>query len=780
MYSWRQDNATVTCGIAVPVGTTHEQLKLLLTRRRMTLQIAGSEPLLRRQLSAPVVPSRTRAYTMYVPEDDDGQPEVRVVLFKESIAGWGSLFAGDLRGQGLCKSLHGELCATLDQADTSGSGHDEEGPAEEDPPGGAISMPRLRQTWRGPVAPGRRAGQPGAAARGGSSRNVDAARPLLAGLFPFGRGEVEDEWSVIRASSMRTAPEPTGARQSWRPAVRRPREPAQPPTAGEAVEAGGIVLASGDAGGGAPAPSGGSAAARSRQKKPKPPVPAYKGRVDPDAESSSSDDLGSDPGEEREYPLPGSEARCDGCACRSRRYYHCIQCGIGDAAFDLCVRCHRRGYYPKEHMRTYPHHDLEMVTPKAAPITRKPPPTAPPGGGKAPTGAFEAGVARGALTPLKAPALAPPASRAMVKAATPLVANTKYSWTQTDEEINLTVKLPPGLSRREIAVEIRPWLLRVTARGGHTLLEGSLDKPVVASEATWTWEPGEVQIMLPKEGGGPMFSRLFPSEEKLNPTLAIKQICEDEPYQGRYMDLTPEGRKIVDLHRNYNHARATGKAEWCGRHAPRPRPDPELGNHAVPLHPQADSPLPLTHIFAPLPPALSLPRQAIANPAHPSRPKRKSRPEVKVIPKAISSRRLVGASHRARRVLVPFPLTPCLRTRHMQGHRAGGGHEDDALLVGEGQQGRLGDRGRGEERGSHGEAGLSARREGRGGARLACVKDGVAWARRKQCAGGRRCDRGAGEGEASRRAARARACTCTRARSLSSQQRRRTRTAAHV
>lgn len=546
----------MTCGIAVPAGTTHEQLRLLLTRRRINLQLTGSESLLRRRLSAAVVPRRTRAYTMYVPEDGDGPPEVRIVLFKEAIAGWGTLFAGDSRGQQLCKGLRGE--PDPDQADPSGSGHGEEWPADKEAPDGALSMPRLRQTWRRPVDPGRGTGQPGAAARDGGGRTVDAVRPGPADPFLFGCGETEDELSVIRACPARALPETAGTRQSWRPAVRRPREPEQPEPAGEAAAAGVAVVASGGAGGSASAP--GCAAPPSRKKKPKPPVPTYKGRVDPDAESSSSDDLGSDPGEEREYPLPGSEARCDGCACNSRRYYHCIQCGIGDAAFDLCVRCHRRGYYPKEHMRTYPHHDLEIVTPKSAPITRKPPPKPSPGGGMA--GASVAAAGNSAALPRpKAPA--PAAAQAIVKAAVPLEANTKYSWTQTDEEINLTVKTPPGLSRREIAVEIRPLLLRVTARGGHTLLAGSLDKPVVASEATWTWEAGEIQIMLPKEGGAPMFSRLFPSEDKLNPTLAIKQICEDEPYQGRYMDLTPDGRRIVDLHRSYNHARATGKTEWC-------------------------------------------------------------------------------------------------------------------------------------------------------------------------------------------------------------------------
>ena len=41
--------------------------------------------------------------------------------------------------------------------------------------------------------------------------------------------------------------------------------------------------------------------------------------------------------------------------------------------------------------------------------------------------------------------------------------------------------------------------------------------------------------------------------------MAIKQICEDpEPVGHSYMDLEPEGRQIVDLHRQYKHAVATG------------------------------------------------------------------------------------------------------------------------------------------------------------------------------------------------------------------------------
>jgi len=402
----------------------------------------------------------------------------------------------------------------------------------------AVAMPTLRQTWR----------RRGRAAEGATIKIRCALE--------------DEEWSVLRPpAALMAQPEAPGARHAWRAAKRQPRqaEAAADSPAAHAPSDGANVSAA------ALTAVGAAGAGGLKPKKPKKPVPAYKGRVDPDAESSSSDGVESDPGEDRDYPLPGSTASCDGCSCNVRRYYHCIQCGVDESAFDLCLRCHRGGYYTKEHMRTFPHHDLEIVTPKSAPITRKPPPKPSPGGGVQPNsrnGAFGDDMMKRALPPPRGAEKFNTRNRALVKVEVPLEANTKYSWTQTDGEINLMVKLPPGVRRREIGVEIRPLLLRILVRG-HTLLAGSLDKPIVASESTWTFEPGELQVMLPKETHGPMFSRLFPSEEKLQPAMALKQVCEDEPYQGRYMDLTPEARRIVDLHRNFNHARATGKEDWA-------------------------------------------------------------------------------------------------------------------------------------------------------------------------------------------------------------------------
>jgi hypothetical protein len=40
---------------------------------------------------------------------------------------------------------------------------------------------------------------------------------------------------------------------------------------------------------------------------------------------------------------------------------------------------------------------------------------------------------------------------------------------------------------------------------------------------------------------------------------AIKQVCDDpEKCEHSYMDLDKEGRGLVDMHRNYKHAMATG------------------------------------------------------------------------------------------------------------------------------------------------------------------------------------------------------------------------------
>ena len=114
-YSWRQDLNTVRLSIVVPRGTRHTQLRLRLADRRITLQIDGGAVLLRRRTYAAIDPHRTRAYTLH---DDGTRAEVRVIVFKRSLAGWSRLFVGDAHLQQL---EQGKSSSTA--ADASLSGH---------------------------------------------------------------------------------------------------------------------------------------------------------------------------------------------------------------------------------------------------------------------------------------------------------------------------------------------------------------------------------------------------------------------------------------------------------------------------------------------------------------------------------------------------------------------------------------------------------------------------------------------------------------------------------
>ena len=72
-----------------------------------------------------------------------------------------------------------------------------------------------------------------------------------------------------------------------------------------------------------------------------------------------------------------------------------------------------------------------------------------------------------------------------------------------------------------------------------------------------------LRIMLVKSDGQ-SWKKLFPHEEEMAPMEAIRQVCEDpEPASHGYMDLSPEGRELVDLHRTYRHAMATGELDYA-------------------------------------------------------------------------------------------------------------------------------------------------------------------------------------------------------------------------
>jgi len=210
----------------------------------------------------------------------------------------------------------------------------------------------------------------------------------------------------------------------------------------------------------------------------------------------------------------------------------------------VCETCHRMGLYPDKHLRRYPNHKLAFVSKHTAPIIGKEPkqqraPPAPP-----------------------KPVAPPPGFNAnktvSERVIVPLEAKVKYEWNQYSSEINLSVAIPEGTRARELMVVVQPFLISISLKGYGVILKGSFHKGVRHRETVWTIEEGMLRILLVK-GDQQSWKKLFPSEEELHPMQAIKQVCEDpEPVDHSYMDLTPEARGIVDLHRSFKHAMATG------------------------------------------------------------------------------------------------------------------------------------------------------------------------------------------------------------------------------
>jgi hypothetical protein len=77
-----------------------------------------------------------------------------------------------------------------------------------------------------------------------------------------------------------------------------------------------------------------------------------------------------------------------------------------------------------------------------------------------------------------------------------------YKWKQTDEEVEITGRLPDGTNKKDIKVDFRPKLCKVSVKG-ELLFGGPLGGSVEADECTWTLDSDGagpyIQLTLPKD-----------------------------------------------------------------------------------------------------------------------------------------------------------------------------------------------------------------------------------------------------------------------------------------
>lgn len=61
-----------------------------------------------------------------------------------------------------------------------------------------------------------------------------------------------------------------------------------------------------------------------------------------------------------------------------------------------------------------------------------------------------------------------------------------YKWTQTLNDVDLTVPVPVGSKSRDLVVEIKKGSIKVGVKGQEPILSGELCKEIKVDDSTWT------------------------------------------------------------------------------------------------------------------------------------------------------------------------------------------------------------------------------------------------------------------------------------------------------
>lgn len=106
----------------------------------------------------------------------------------------------------------------------------------------------------------------------------------------------------------------------------------------------------------------------------------------------------------------------------------------------------------------------------------------------------------------------------------------KYVWTQTLSEVTVNVPLPAGTKAKMLNVDIQNKKLKVSIKGGETIVDGDFHKRVIIDDSIWTIEDGTLVITLTKD----------------NKMEWWKCVCDGDP-EINTQKVQPENSKLGDL-----------------------------------------------------------------------------------------------------------------------------------------------------------------------------------------------------------------------------------------
>ncbi|CAE7905275.1 BOB1 [Symbiodinium sp. KB8] len=119
----------------------------------------------------------------------------------------------------------------------------------------------------------------------------------------------------------------------------------------------------------------------------------------------------------------------------------------------------------------------------------------------------------------------------------------KYSWTQTLQDVQVSVGVPAAIKGRDIVCDISGSHIKFGLRGQDPIVDAPLAKPVKADDCYWTLESSgasrTLDIYLQKANGMEWWNCIAEGE----PTIDTSKV---EPESSKLEDLDAETRKTVE------------------------------------------------------------------------------------------------------------------------------------------------------------------------------------------------------------------------------------------
>lgn len=110
-----------------------------------------------------------------------------------------------------------------------------------------------------------------------------------------------------------------------------------------------------------------------------------------------------------------------------------------------------------------------------------------------------------------------------------------YKWTQTIQDVDITIAVPSNLRGKDIVVDMTKTKLKVGVKGQEPFIDGPLPHEIHPSESTWTLEPTssgkDISIHL----------------DKTNKQQWWASVTSNAPYFLDTSKIQPENSKLGDL-----------------------------------------------------------------------------------------------------------------------------------------------------------------------------------------------------------------------------------------